>query len=308
MSLLREIEASIVDPNSDLSSILLKLRLLASRLGSRPLEEWVKHEAEGYPEDIEVPEYRKIPVSHSGNWAGPFGSGIQNAPIPPALIAEHAGERWLTKEMRESAAAVDGLLSYNKDQNETLRVDASNLTLLLQGHVYPEWNCIAAWGRVSKTSLREIQNAVRNRILEMIIELEKEVPAAAEVSLGPPQPDAASASDAVTQIYHQTIYGPFTNVTSTGANANLNLTIAQGDTEAMIGELVKAGIPQDAATEFAEIVAGEEPGSAEAPFGERTRAWLARNIGKAADGTWKIGMTVATKVLEEAAMQYSGLR
>ena len=86
MSLLHQIQESIVQEGSDLGSILLKLRLLASRLGSNLLEEWVKRESEGYPKEIEVPPYRIVPASYRGTFSGPFGSGINNAPIPTYLV------------------------------------------------------------------------------------------------------------------------------------------------------------------------------------------------------------------------------
>jgi AbiTii-like protein len=44
MSLLREIQAAVIQEDTEIGPILLKLRLLASRLGSAPLEEWVKHD------------------------------------------------------------------------------------------------------------------------------------------------------------------------------------------------------------------------------------------------------------------------
>ena len=43
MSLLREIQQSLLN-GDDIELILVKLMYLASHLGSRPLEEWVKHE------------------------------------------------------------------------------------------------------------------------------------------------------------------------------------------------------------------------------------------------------------------------
>jgi hypothetical protein len=85
LSLLREIQASILDPGSEIGPILLKLRFLASRLGSTQLEEWVKHESEGYPVDVEVPEYRKLHVDYRGSWSGPYGSPPpKKTIIPPA--------------------------------------------------------------------------------------------------------------------------------------------------------------------------------------------------------------------------------
>lgn len=51
MSLLHDIQAAVLQDDADLGPILLKLRLLAARLGSQPLAECVKHESEGYPAD-----------------------------------------------------------------------------------------------------------------------------------------------------------------------------------------------------------------------------------------------------------------
>ena len=72
--------------------------------------------------------------------------------------------------------------------------------------------------------------------------------------------------------------------------------------------LATAGVAEPDAEEFAKIVASEEPESKEEPFGIKARAWIAKNISKAADGTWKIGIAVATKVMTEAAMKYYGLK
>jgi hypothetical protein len=80
MSLLREIQTALMEAQP-IGPILLKLRFLASRLGSNVLEEWVKHESEGYPPEVILPSYRKAPVSYVGSFSGPLGSGIRNAPI-----------------------------------------------------------------------------------------------------------------------------------------------------------------------------------------------------------------------------------
>jgi hypothetical protein len=62
------------------------------------------------------------------------------------------------------------------------------------------------------------------------------------------------------------------------------------------------------ASELAKIVASEPGGNREEPFGTKAKRWIAKNIGKAADGTWKAGIAVATKVLTEAALKYYGLK
>jgi hypothetical protein len=154
--------------------------------------------------------------------------------------------------------------------------------------------------------MREIQNAVRTRILDLTIELEKAVPTAAYVTLDKPTKPGAEAAAAVTQVFNQTIHGNYTGVTSTGASAQITLTISQGDKNALTSELERAGISKAEAKEFAEIVASEMP-DAGSPFGERAREWLKLNLPKAIGGAWKIGVGVATTVFEAAAKAYYGL-
>ena len=68
MTLLQEIQAALLDPKSSIGPILLKLRYIADRLGSDILEEWVKYETEGYPEGVEVPDYRQAHVTYRGTF------------------------------------------------------------------------------------------------------------------------------------------------------------------------------------------------------------------------------------------------
>ncbi|TPJ72553.1 hypothetical protein FJ471_07080 [Mesorhizobium sp. B2-7-1] len=280
---------------------MLKLRFLASRLGSEQLEDWVKYETEGYPRDVEVPAYRIVSVTYSGTWSGPFGGGIKNAPIPLYLIEKYAGTKWTRKPVRESIAGVEELA-----KSKTIGIDASNLILLLQNKVYEGWACNAISGEVSTIAMKEIKQAVRSRVLELTLELEKRVPGAAEVTVMKAMPQEPVSEAAVTQIFNQTVYGNVTHVTATDG-AQVTLSITAGDIGSMTNALVKAGLPQEAAKEFSEIVAAEPPESLGKPLGNKALAWIKKNGPKAASGAWKIGSDVLTAVLTEAAMKFAGL-
>lgn len=308
MSLLREIQTSLM-ADQNLGPILLKLRFLASRLGSGLLEEWVKHESEGYPNNVEVPDYRKIGVSYKGTFYGPFGSGIQNAPLPSYLIEKFAGSKWTSYEIRASVAALDDLLSSGKDTSGSLEIDASNLILLLQGKVYERYACNSVTGTISKSSIAEIQNSVRTRVLDLTIKLEKLIPAAAEITVGaatkaPP----VKQSETVTQITQQIIHGNVTTIASSGQGTQFYINVGERDDDALIKALVDSGITKSDAAELTKILASEEPESKEEPFGKKAKAWIVKNINKAANGTWKVGVAVATNVLTEAALRYYGLK
>lgn len=307
MSLLHEIQAAVLQDGSDLGPILLRLRLLAARIGSQPLAEWVRHESEGYPREAELPDYRFIPVSYTANFSGPFGSGIKNAPISPYLVKKFAGKHWVRHEMRESVAAVDELLG-NTENGGHLGINAADLILLLQGKVYPDYACNSVTGSITRSSLASIRHAVRSRVLELTLELEKSVPDAAAIAIGPSALPSAPSAAAATQISQQIIYGNFTSIAATGDGATIQVAVAPHDAKSLAQFLTDSGMVEDDARELARLAASEKPESNEEPMGPRVRDWLVENLKKAASGTWKMGVAVASDVVKEALLRYYGLK
>lgn len=306
MGLLLDIQSAILQDQSDVAPILLKLRLLAARLGSKPLADWIKHESEGYPPGVEVPDYRVLGVSYSATFSGPFGSGIKNAPISPYLIEKFGGKQWTHYEMRQSIAEVDALLA-NTKKSGTLSIDAANLILLLQGKVYPDYACNAVHGMISRASLASIRHAVLNRVLELTLELEKSVPGAKEVTLGETASLPASTAGATTQIAQQIIYGNVTSV-SAQSGASVSISIDSGNADALTRYLTEAGIAAEDARELAELASSEKPESSAEPMGPKVKDWLIQNLKKAGGGVWKIGLAVATDVIKQALLKYYGLK
>ncbi|KZN70464.1 AbiTii domain-containing protein [Pseudoalteromonas luteoviolacea] len=305
MSLLREIQASLISDEPNLGGVLLKLRLLAARLGSDILSDWVKHEMSGYPNDVDLPDYRVIGVSFKGTFSGAFGSGINNAPIPTALVEQHAGEHWSNHRVRQGIAAIDDLVK-NAQESGSLGLDCSNLILLLQGKIYEDYACNDIRGSISRSSLVQIQSEVKSRVLELTIELEKSIPAAAEIVLTPESTENIDEGE-VSKIINQTIYGNYTEISNTGDSAHIEVKAIQGNAEAFEKVLEESGISQESAKELSDIVKSESPESKNEPLGTKAKQWLLNNLEKAEDGTWKVGISVATDVIKSAVKGFYGL-
>ena len=305
MSLLREIQASLISDEPNLGGVLLKLRLLAARLGSDILSDWVKHEMSGYPNDVDLPDYRVIGVSFKGTFSGAFGSGINNAPIPTALVEQHAGEHWSNHRVKQGIAAIDDLVK-SAQESGSLGLDCSNLILLLQGKIYEDYACNDIRGSISRSSLVQIQNEVKSRALELTIKLEKSVPAAAEIVLVPEGTENIDEGE-VSKIINQTIYGNYTEISNSGDNAHIEVKAIQGNSEAFEKILEESGISEESAKELSEIVKAESPESKDEPLGSKAKQWFLSNLKKAEDGTWKVGISVATDVIKNAVKGYYGL-
>lgn len=306
MSLLQQIQKSVVDENTDLGTVFLKLQLLAAKLGSEYLEDWVKHESHGYPKDIEVPSYRVADIVYRGAFAGPMGTGFKNAPIPTHLVEKYAGRAWVKYSVRESIAAVDKMLKAEEFGSSGFQIDASNLLLMLQGKIYPNYSCIEITGSLSAVGFYEIRQSVKSKILELTVELEKSVPEALSVTFGTSRSEICE-SEQVQQITQQVFYGNVGTAITGGAGSKINVEVSANDSLSLVQALIKKGIDEQDAFELSEILASEEPNSTEEPLGEKSARWLAQNIKKAAEGSWNIGVSAATAVITQAALKYYGL-
>ncbi|WP_326006076.1 AbiTii domain-containing protein, partial [Vibrio cholerae] len=185
--------------------------------------------------------------------------------------------------------------------------NASNLILLLQGKVYKDYACNDISATISSTVLYEIQHTVRSRILELTLELEKSVPEAMDIKFGK-SINNQEDRDQIQQISQQIIYGNVATAVTGGIGSSISIEVSERDNPSLIESLVRNGISESDASDLAQIMETETPTSIEEPFGDKAKSWIASNLTKAAKGTWGVGISVATKVLTEAAMKYYGLK
>lgn len=305
MSLLQEIQKDLMS-GADIAPILLKLRYLAGKLGSQPLADWVKYESEGYPSDADIPDYRGVGISYSGTFSGPFGSGIQNAPIPSYLVEQYAGKAWVDYKIRQGAASLDALIQSSKGTG-SLQIDCSNLILILQGKIYEDYALNSVKGNVGAASLSDVQNAVRNRILELTLELEKSAPEAINISLGSSMSVTTASQVVAEKVTQNIIYGNLTHIENSGRIGSLTLSFEKGDHEGLVQALVSAGIPSDDAEEFAALLA-QEDATKEKPLGMRALAWFGEKANKVAAGAWGVGLHAGKELLSEVALRYYGFK
>ena len=296
MGILEDIQNGLIE-EGPIGPLLLKLRLLSARLGSDALEKWVTHEAEGYEQGAELPNYRVLGMSFSGHFSGAFGSSVSNAPIPPVLVGRIAGKNWQNFQLRDSAAAI-----YEMARSEDgLHLDLSNLILIMQGKIYPDYVCNSITGFIARTALIEATNAIRGRLLQLTIEIERKIPEArgVEMSKVPKNPDQAN------QIFHQTVYGTLNS--GNGSIQSVNFTqVGENDKKSLAAALTGAGFAESDIAELVEAISAEKPGADGA--NKKVKSWIGGRLTKGADLGIQGGVAVATSILQDVAMRYWGLK
>ena len=301
MGLLHDIQKSLLREGTDIGPIFLQLRFLAARLNSDVLEEWVKYEAEGYPANAILPDYRKLPIAYEGTFSGPFGSGLKNAPIPLAMIVNYAGPEWFPHQLRSSITAIE---SYVASDNKFLHISAPDLIIMLQGKIYEDYACNAVYGHISMAELRALQSSVKHRMLELIMKLEKSIPAAADIDIEAPSiPLPEEESMVATEIAKTVIHGDYhdnrTQITSSGASAQITFNIEKGNLETFKKALIEHGLPESAANDLARIIQDDKVATNDDPFSPRTKSWIKHNTGKIVGGAGQIGIDVLTAAIKQ---------
>ena len=300
MILLEQLQEAAVDPNSDLGEVLRRCKVLAARLKSPPLEDWLLWESNGYPDDVDLPDYRVWPIVVKGHFSGPFGSEIRNATIPTICIPEEYREAATRFECRQSVATVSAMLE-NLEGN-TFRIGGGDLAVILGNKVFHEQHCFQAWGESSKSCFTEVLNSVRNRILDFVLAIWREYDAVGNTGNSP-----AIDPQKATQIFNTTVHGGAANIVGTTRDSVVIQGLQSGDFNALSEALASSGVEtQDLAELRKAIEADPTPSDANA-FGPKVSEWIATMISKAASGSWKVGIGAGGSLLAGAIAKYYGL-
>ena len=87
MSLVRQLRDEIVNPDISASVVLRKAKILAATLNDGDLKQWLNFELNGYPDEADLPSYRKLQAPLLGAFQGPRGS-VSNYSIPLSMLPD----------------------------------------------------------------------------------------------------------------------------------------------------------------------------------------------------------------------------
>jgi len=156
----------------ELETILKQLKLLLVDLEKDELVKWIDYEIEGYPTSSEVPKYREYPGILKGSFLN-YGAQCKNVPIPlksdtPEIVKESTRKVAFRegvsalKKLKESSgsvyASIPGDLLISIQQ-----CAAVSMTYLMKAEI-----------EVSDTVPYSILSAIENKVMDILLLLEKE--------------------------------------------------------------------------------------------------------------------------------------
>lgn len=293
MALLHDIQTSLLDEDAKIGPILLKLRFLADRLESNVLEDWVRFEAEGYPDRNTVPEYRRTSISYRGT----FVNGIQklnDISIPSHLVETYASAAWTSYGLSDPLPMIEDMIQLS-GSNGSFSLDVSDLKLLLDRKIYEQFTLLELTGRIDIGAFARILSVVRSRLLDFVLELERKVPVSSTIIVGKEIKITQIDTETVSHITQNFFNAPVQNITTSGTASPVNISVVQGDVASLESALSLLGLSGEDAEELSKIASTEKPEDSKATFGSKAAGWITSRLSKGADGVLKIG----GKVLED---------
>jgi len=306
MSLLRDIQNATIDANADISVVLRKCKVLAARLGNEAFKKWVDQELNGYQNKDTLPDYRILYVNSKGDFIGPFGSALKNADIPLACIPKKYREGLDKSYCMQPIAAYVSLLK-TADGDNLQEQWSPELVALVGRNIYENVNCLSAWKLIPNTSILSIVEAVRNRILDFVVEIEHEAPDAGEAS---PATQPIS-QEKVTQVFNTTIYGSVGNIAegSQQVTQTAIVCVSQNDFESLKNYFLSIGIPRNEIENLKKAIdkdSGEQVRKTKS-LGSKVLGWIGSVATKMAKGTISVAKEVGINLITQAILVYYGI-
>ena len=156
--------------------MLRKCKILAARLGSEAFAHWVEWELNGYPESQPTPDYRRLGVRCYADFMNSAWRYTKQ-PLLMAVVPQEFRDALQHLEFREGIAKITSLVSTGG------LIDRPDLALLIQGRMFPNMNCMAAYMETTGSEFEQLISAIKNRILDFVLQIEAENPDAGEAPL-----------------------------------------------------------------------------------------------------------------------------
>lgn len=304
MSLIEKIQESAVDSGVDLPTLLRKCRLLAARIRSEELAQWVGYELNGYPSKDSLPQYRSISAQSLGDFYSPLGEGMKNVPILSDSLPPEFREYATTQFFLVGARELTELVQTN-DSHATIHLDWSHDILLRLGsNIYAGMSCFSAWKLVSRSDVEGILDAVRDRILDFTLEIEAEVSAKSdENSL------REISGERSHQVFNTIVLGNVGNLApgGSGFSQTSDFQVIAGDLPSLKKSLEMLQVPDKDIDELESILQEETAPKDSGTLGDRTAKWIGKMVGEAVSGVWKINVSAAAHLLKQAILSYYDL-
>lgn len=306
---LSEIAERAATSETSTADLLRQLKIVAARAQLPPLADWVTHELGGYPQSAALPTYRgPFGVEVVGDYSGPMNGQARNVPIAPLMINEQFRSGLFNVAFYEGIAGIETLVKEDEPVlHATWPADAIGMfeSVLLRPGAYGygtgmmPWALVGARRLVPRNVVVNILAAVRDRVLDLALELERVHPEV--VSPAEPATRAAQINSVTAIIYGNAAIGS----SDFEQLMQLEIPSTKGD---LFDRLREYGIDEEALAELDEAIVDDTSATAgKARVGANVASWLGKHADKAVGAGVNAASSGAGAAISQLVLGFLGL-
>ncbi len=294
-SLVIEIQRLATESRHDISDLLRKALLAATKLKLEDFKEWVSKELNGYREG-KIPDYRQARASiHMKN---PY-HGL----IPVVFPSQEMADAFCDIEIRDPIGNLVAILLKQDDSRTgpiyALTPEQEHFLITQSGGL-----SLPPVRTISNSALATIIDAVRTRVLDWSLKLEEEGILGEGMTFSQEEKEAAVGIHKISIHNFQGIIG---DVSNSAVTQNLEMKIGKDDFESLGKYLSSFDVPESDISGLRRAITDDGPLKSENSFGEKVSAWMGKMVSKAAAGSWQVAMGAAGSLLAKAIGLYYGV-
>ncbi|MEN4982205.1 hypothetical protein [Acinetobacter modestus] len=292
-SVVLQLQALASDPTSNVEELLNKALVVARKLKIKQFRKWCEMELEGYAPE-KIPNYRKF--KGQLKVFNPY-YGIQ-----PFIIPSELDEVITLIEIPQPIGNIINLL--NQD-TETFRKQLSNdqisILIELQNTFAPLEPRVIFY----RTELMSIITKIRNIILNWSLQLEEDGILGEGFMFSEKEKEAAMS---VNHFNIQNMQGVVGSVSGGSTiNQNNQLNIKENEFNTLAKYLMQNKVEFSDIQNLKNAIDADSIPKEPNKLGSNVSNWIASMMGKAANGSWEVGIGVAGTLLAEAISKFYGL-
>ncbi len=295
-SLVLELQDLASVGSSEVTDVLRKALMVATKLNLEDARAWLCRELKGYELDEQVPDYRRV---YSTVRVIGASQRLEKLYLQPEIAKEL--ER---AQVRDAIANLHDLIAHGNASDEKgvqfpftipRRVELMKVLGLRSEPIRI----------VNVTQIVGIIEAVRTRILEWALQLEVEGILGEGKTFTREEREKATSSSMVHIVSTGNVQNVVGEVSGSTVTQNATLEVREGDRDGLRAFLEASGFGSGDVSELEKALV-EEPQLESGKFGPKVSAWIGEMTRKAADGTVAIGLAAAGDILARALWAYYG--
>lgn len=283
------------DNDHDISELLRKALVVATKLQLADFKSWILSELNGYEDMNALPDYRRIrgDLRVQNPFHGLIPFSIHQPEIHEIVTEVLVGDSVSSiQQVLNSPEGGSICFFFGPEQEAAL--------MRMQGDFAP----LRPVRVVGENQLNAILNSVRTRMLEWALSLEGEGILGDGLSFSKKEKDIAMTSKTIRIENFQGILG---DVHAENISQSNTITVQSGNFRSLASYLQGQGISASAISELEQAVREDpEPKNGRA-FGSNVSAWIGKMVGLAASGGWDVSVAAAGTLLAAAIAKFYGL-